>query len=207
MCRPHRYELKKTLQSVNRCPFPWTALLGFGCLWLYAIIDLASGEYQGENRINKVRSIIGKLTQRNPLFPYIEQHRQEILSAIKYKGDRAIIFTALINAAYPFGYDTLTILGKYFHVQDEVSSQLIINRMASLYASHRTLPNALYCVLPMYMEAGLIGRPKTGIYTKNELEIVTPFARELFIKSFFINNPQYVEGEYDHSEHPYFEFV
>lgn len=154
-----------------------------GCFTPEYAADLASGEYQGENRINKARSIIGKLTQRNPLFPYIEQHRQEFLSAIKYKGDRAIIFTALINAAYPFGYDTLTILGKYFHVQDEVSSQLRINRMASLYASNRTLPNALYCVLPMYMEAGLIGRPKTGIYTKNELEIVTPFARELFIKS------------------------
>ena len=33
--------------------------------------DLASGEYQGANRINKARSIIGKLTQRNPLFPFI----------------------------------------------------------------------------------------------------------------------------------------
>jgi hypothetical protein len=61
--------------------------------------------------------------------------------------------------------------------------------------------------MPMYIEAGLISRPKTGVYTKNEFEIVTPFARELFKKSFFINNPQYIEGEYDHSEHPYFEFV
>lgn len=59
-----------------------------GCFTPEYAADLASGEYQGENRINKARSIIGKLTQRNPLFPYIEQHRQEFLSAIKYKGDR-----------------------------------------------------------------------------------------------------------------------
>ena len=34
--------------------------------------DLAAGEYMGQNRINKARSIIGKLTQRNPLFKFIE---------------------------------------------------------------------------------------------------------------------------------------
>lgn len=57
------------------------------------------------------------------------------------------------------------------------------------------------------IEAGLITRPKVGVYTKNELDIVTPFARELYTKSFFINNPILVEGDYDYSEHPYFEFI
>lgn len=169
--------------------------------------DLAAGEYQGANRINKARSIIEKLTQRNPLYPYIEEHKTEFLSAIKHPGDRAIIYSALINATYGFGYDAMLVLGKFFHVQEQVSTALIVSRMSSMYASNRSLPNGLYCVMPMYIEAGLINRPKTGVYTKNEYEISTSFARELYTKSFFINNPMLKEGDYDYSEHPYFEFI
>jgi len=169
--------------------------------------DLAAGEYQGANRINKARSIIEKLTQRNPLYPYIEEHKTEFLSAIKHPGDRAIIYSALINATYGFGYDAMVVLGKFFHVQEQVSTALIVSRMSSMYASNRSLPNGLYCVMPMYIEAGLINRPKTGVYTKNEYEISTSFARELYTKSFFINNPMLKEGDYDYSEHPYFEFL
>ena len=47
----------------------------------------------------------------------------------------------------------------------------------------------------------------TGVYTKNEIEIVTPFARELYKKSFFVNTPILNEEDYDCSEHPYFGFV
>lgn len=169
--------------------------------------DLAAGEYQGANRINKARSIIGKLTQRNPLYPYIEEHKTEFLSAIKHPGDRAIIYSAMINATYGFGYDAMVVLGKFFHVQEQVSTALIVSRMSSMYASNRSLPNGLYCVMPMYIEAGLINRPKTGVYTKNEYEISSSFARELYTKSFFINNPMLKEGDYDYSEHPYFEFL
>ena len=163
-----------------------------GCFTPEYAAALASREFQGENRINKARSIIGKLTLRNPLFPYIEANRQEYMAATKYKGDRAIIFTALINAAYTFGYDSLTILGNFFHVQEEVSTPLLLNRMSSIYASNRS---------------GLLNRPQIGVYTKNDIEIVTPFARELYKKSFFVNNPMLNEDDYDYSEHPYFEFV
>lgn len=168
--------------------------------------DLAAGEYQGTNRINKARSIIGKLTRRNPLFQYIKEHEHDYLRAVKYKGDKAIIHSALINSAYEFGYDAMTILGKYFHVQEQVTSQLIISKMSSMYASNRSLPNGLYCIMPMYIEAGIINRPKMGIYTKNDIEIVTIFAHELYRKSFLINNP-ILEEDKDYSKHPYFEFV
>lgn len=169
--------------------------------------DLAAGEYQGENRINKAKSIIGKLTHRNPLFSFIKSNKQEYFTAIKYKGDRTVIFTALINAAYTFGYDAMTILGKYFHVQEEVSTQLLINRLSSIYASNRSLSNALYCVMPMYIEAGLLERQQIGVYTKNDIEVITPFARNLYKKSFFVNNPLLNEDEYDYLEYPYFEFL
>ena len=169
--------------------------------------DLAAGEYQGANRINKARSIIGKLTQRNPLYPFIEEHKQEYLTSIKYTGDRAIIYAALINAAYGFGYDAMVIFGKFFHVQEQVSTSLIMSHMASMYASNRSLSNGLYCIMPMYIEAGLISRQKVGVYTKKDNSIVTSFARDLYIKSFFVNNPMLEEGSHDYADHPYFEFI
>ena len=169
--------------------------------------DLAAGEYQGANRINKARSIIGKLTQRNPLYPFIEKHKQEYLTGIKYTGDRAIIYAALINAAYGFCYDATAILGKFFHVQEQVTTNLIISHMSSMYASNRSLSNGLYCIMPMYIEAGLISRQKVGVYTKKDNSIVTSFARDLYIKSFYVNNPMLEEGSHDYADHPYFEFI
>ena len=168
--------------------------------------DLAAGEYQGENRIQKARSIIGKLTLRNPLFNYIKEQRQDYFEAIKYPGDRALVFSALINATYMFGYDAMCILGKLLHVQERVSTQVIVNRMSSIYASNRSLPNGLYCIMPMYIEAGLLSRPVTGIYTKNELDIKTEFARNIYKKSFFVNNPMLDEDVSDCDENSYFEF-
>ncbi len=169
--------------------------------------DLASGEYKGANRIAKARSIIGKLSIRNPLFDYIAEHKQQFNAAMKHKGDRAIIFAALINAAYVFGYDAMVILGKFFHVQNEVSTQLIISRMSSIYASNRSLPNGLYCIMPMYIEAGLLNRPQTGVYTRNYYNEVSTFAITLYKKSFIVHNPMMLEEDLNYTEHPYFEFI
>lgn len=117
--------------------------------------DLAAGEYQGANRIEKARSIIGKL----------------------------------------------------FHVQNTVSTQVVVNRLFSLYASNRTLRNGLYCIMPMYIEAGLLSRPTVGFYSKNNIEIKTDFARNLYAKSFFENNTMLDEEYYDTDQHAYFEFM
>ena len=126
---------------------------------------------------------------------------------MQYADARVIMFSVRINEGYNLAYDVMGILGKFFHVQDEVSTALIVNRLSSIYASNRSLPNGLYCIMPMYIEAGIICRPKIGIYKKNDIENVTPFARDLYIKSFFINNPMLQESDYDYSEHPYFEFI
>lgn len=170
-------------------------------------LDLATGEYQGANRIEKARSITGKLTLRNPLFEFVKEHRQEYFEAIRYLGDKAIVFTALINASYMFGYDATCILGKLFHVQDTVSTQVVVNRLFSLYESNRTLRNGLYCIMPMYIEAGLLSRPTVGFHSKNNIEIKTDFARNLYAKSFFVNNTMLDEEYYDTDQHAYFEFM
>ena len=63
--------------SINVMEMAMKAALD-GCFTPEYAADLASGEYQGENRINKARSIIGKLTVRNPLFSFIEEPLREL---------------------------------------------------------------------------------------------------------------------------------
>lgn len=192
--------------SVNVIEMAMKAALD-GCFSSEYAADLASGEYEGVNRINKARSIIGKLSVRNPLFDYIVEHKPQFYASMKHKGDRAIIFAALINAAYGFGYDAMVILGKFFHVQDEVSSQLIISRMSSIYASNRSLTNGLYCIMPMYIEAGLLNRPKIGTYARNNFENLSSFAIILYKQSFIVHNPMIQIEDTKTFEHPYFEFL
>ena len=127
-------------------------------------------------------------------------------SIIDEHEDRPLLFGAIICAAYPFGFDTLSIMGKYFHVQQQVNTTLITQRMASKYGSNRSLPNALYCVLPMFIEAGLLNRPVAGIYEAIRQERYSDFALTLYRKAFVINNPTYTMDD-DIDSNPFFEFV
>ena len=168
--------------------------------------ELVATEYKGENRIKKAVSVVNKLTIRNPLFGYLHEHADAVLAAMKNKHDRPLLFGAVICAAYPFGFDTLSIMGKYFHVQQQVNTNLITQRMASKYGSNRSLPNALYCVLPMFIEAGLLNRPVAGIYEAIRQERYSEFTLSLYRKAFVINNPTYTMDD-DIDSNPFFEFV
>lgn len=169
--------------------------------------DLAATQFNGANCIKKAQAFIGHFTLRNPLFGFIKKHEEEYRMAIHHKDDRTAIFVALINATYEFGYDITSILGKFFHVQDEVTTKLLTTRLATKYSNNRSLPNGMNSILPMYIEAGLINRPQIGIYTRNTLSLSSSFAKQLYEKSFAMHNPM-LEGEaFSEIEHPYFEFI
>lgn len=169
--------------------------------------DLAATQFNGANRIKKAQAFIGHFTLRNPLFDYIKGHEQEYRMALHHKDDRTAIFVALINATYEFGYDITSILGKFFHVQDEVTTKLITAKLSTKYSNNRSLPNGLNSILPMYIEAGVINRPRTGVYTMNSLSLSSTFAKKLFEKSFAIHNSMLDEYTISEIEHPYFEFI
>ena len=169
-------------------------------------LSLAAGEYEGQNRIKKCVTILNRLTIKNPIFPYIQEHVKEFNEAIHFKGDRAIVYSAIINSAYPFGYDTTALLGKFFNIQKQVNTQVIVGRMSAKYGSNRATPNGLYCILPMLIEAGLIIRPQDGIYEKADLEFRATACKDFYRKSFFINNPLLNE-ELDYGDHSYFCFL
>ena len=168
--------------------------------------ELARMEYSGENRIKKAVNIINRLTKNNVLMPFLKENEKEVKMALKNPNDRGMICIALVNAAYPFCYDVTALLGKYFHAQKEIGSPLITSKLSAKYGTNRSLPNGLYCILPMLIEAGFISRPITGIYKMCHLIPQVDISTIIYQKSFLCNNPT-INEDYHFSNHFYFEYL
>ncbi len=169
-------------------------------------IELARMEYNGENRIKKAMRIINRIVKTNVLMPYLIENASKVRMALKNDDDRGMICIALVNTAYPFCYDVTAVLGRYFHAQKEIGTQLITSKLSAKYGTNRSLPNGLYCILPMLIEAGFITRPRAGVYQINHIVPQTDIAKAFYQKSFLANNPMLNE-DYHFSNHFYFEFV
>lgn len=169
-------------------------------------VELASTEYEGQNRIKKAMSVMNRLTVKNPLLPFLIENKDAVKAALRNKNDRALVIAAVINSAYSFGYDVTATMGKYFHVQEQVTTRLIQEKLASKYGSNRSLPNAMNCIIPMLLEAGIIARPKIGFYEARRVEKFTDFALEVYKRSFVLNNPT-LTLDAELMSYPYFEFI
>ena len=168
--------------------------------------ELARMEYSGGNRIKKAVNIIHRLTKNNALMPFLLENGSKVMTALKYPDDRGMICIAMVNAAYPFCYDVTSVLGRYFHAQKEIGTPLLTSKLSAKYGTNRSLPNGLYCILPMLIEAGFITRPRAGVYQINRMAPQTDIAKEIYQKSFLANNPTLNE-DYHFSNHFYFEFI
>lgn len=168
--------------------------------------ELARMEYSGENRIKKAVNIISRLSKNNTLMSFLQENQSKVMTALKYPDDKGLICISMVNTAYPFCYDVTTVLGRYFHAQKEVATTLLTSKLSATYGTNRSLPNGLYCILPMLIEAGFITRPRAGVYQIKHLEPQTDIATSIYQKSFLANNPTLNE-DYHFSNHFYFEFI
>lgn len=168
--------------------------------------ELARLEYSGENRIKKAVKIINRIVKTNVLMPFIIENANKIRLALKNTEDKGLICISLVNAAYPFCYDVTSVLGRYFHAQKEIGTPLIISKLSAKYGTNRSLPNGLYCILPMLIEAGFIIRPRAGLYRMNHLNPQSDISKIIYQKSFLCNNPTLNE-DYSFANHFYFEFL
>jgi hypothetical protein len=163
-------------------------------------------ELNGKNRMAKAVTELGNATINNKLMGFVKTNKNKVLEALQYKSDKTLVLVGLINAAFGFGYNTTMVMGKYFHVQDCISKALLAEKMSEVYAYNKSVDNALYRILPMFIEAGLIVRPTTGIYSRVPLEPRTDIAVEIYKQSFFINNPK-CPKDYPIEDSPYWEFL
>lgn len=171
------------------------------------ILEQLRLEFKGENRLKKSLRIVNKIILRNPLLEFIEENKQSMKQAIKKKHDRNLILIALLNSSFAFSFDTLQFLGKYLSVQDLVNREIIKKALASVYGGNRATENAIDSVMPMFIEAGIINRPKLGVYQRNtDFQITSTVGKQIFIESFKNNNTLDGILEYQLRD-PYFLFI
>ena len=172
------------------------------------IMEQLRMEYDGENRLKKSLRIVNKIINRNPIIHLTGENKVKIQAAIKSKNDCNLILISLLNSAFPFSFDVLRIMGKFFSVQDVINAETIKKNVSNIYGGNRATENGIYSVVPMFLEAGIFKRPKQGIYEfENILNYSTEIAKEIFIASFNQNNTiKRTLNNYQHSD-SYFMFI
>lgn len=169
-------------------------------------MELARTDCKGEKKAKLLLTVLNKLTVKSRLGTYLMEHKMEAQSMLRNKNDRCLLMVAMMCSGYTFFYDAVTIMGKYFHVQQQVSKSLILGKLYEIYGSNRIVDVAYDCVIPMLMEAGIIIRPEKGVYEMVKQEKYSDEAKKVYVQSFLLNNPTYTEND-DIESNPYFEFV
>ena len=172
------------------------------------IMEQLRMEYEGENRLKKSLRIVNKIIKRNPIIHMVDENKVKVQAAIKSKNDCNLILLSLLNSAFPFSFDVLRIMGKFFSVQDVINAETIKKNVSKIYGGNRATENGVYSVVPMFLEAGIFIRPKQGIYEfETVLSYSTEFSREIFIESFNQNNTiKRTKENYQNSD-SYFLFI
>ncbi|MBE6339836.1 MAG: hypothetical protein E7069_03725 [Bacteroidales bacterium] len=195
----------KASASLGSLSLAMSAILNGSCTKDY-ILELVALETSGKSRTEKVNRTIRRMTVNNQLLPFIKEHSHEFLANSIQGTNKTAVYTALMCAAYPLFYDLVTLLGKHFHVQDEVPTSLIIAKLSEKYGSSVDSTIGFNSAIKMLVEAGLITRPETGIYKACRLSGLSDFSLSFYKKAFLVNNPTY--SELDNIEtYPYFEFI
>ncbi len=169
-------------------------------------MELASHLTSGEARQKKIATTINALILRNPLSPILKEHNEEVRTLLRDKNSRPIILSAIVCAAFPFAYDVLSIMGKYFHAQDSITKDLIRQKASNIYGSNRSLDIALKAVVPMFVDYGMIATPTPGEFTPIYQSNYADLALAIYKQSFLINNPTYAISD-DVLGNPYFELI
>ena len=131
------------------------------------------------------------------------ENKEVVEGMLRNRLDRPLLFVALMSGAYTIFYDTLAILGKYFHVQEEVSRELLLKKLSEKYGNNRMLDVAFDCVMPMLVEAGFVKRSIPGVYVICKQEKYTDEAKKIYQLSYAVNSLNYA----DDLRNPYFEFI
>jgi hypothetical protein len=164
-------------------------------------------EFTGENRLKKSLRLVNKIIVSNPIQDFMISNKNLILPALKSAHDRHIILISLLSSSFSFSFHLLSLLGKYFSVQEMVSREVVSKGMMSLYGGNRATPNAIDSVIPMFLEGELFSRPKPGLYQfKSPKELKFDISRSIFTESFRLNKSEKID-EWGVSSDPYFFFI
>lgn len=170
------------------------------------INELIALETSGKSRADNLNRTIRRMTINNKLLDVIKEHEEEFKAYSKTGANRCIIYVALFCCSYELFYDLISLLGKYFHVQEEISTELVKSKLCQKYGNGENVSRGICCALGMLVDAGLITRTQVGVYQANKQTNISDFARWMYKKAFLLNNPNYTEVD-DVESNSFFEFA
>lgn len=171
------------------------------------VTEQISLEYNGPNRIKKALRIVNRIIINNPIIELLLNNQDTLKNVLRRKNERNVILISLLNAAFPFSFDTLSTFGKYFSVQKFVNAETIKKDISRIYGGNRATENGLYSVIPMFLEADFFSRPKQGLYHfDQEIPVLSSLTKEIYNASFNYCTVAITDAEVD-SMNPYFVFV
>lgn len=182
-----------------------TAIFDGSCTKEY-VLELVAQETSGTSRTEKVNRTLRRVTVNNPILPFILENKDAFTASLRNKNCKPIVMTALMCAAYPIIYDTVSLLGKYFHAQNEVPMNLICSKLSEKYGASTDFSIAFNSTIKMLIEAGIIKRPRIGFYEPCRVDKVSDFAQEMYKRAFLQNNPNYSLAD-DVETNSFFEFI
>src|SRR5690606_16252929 len=97
------------------------------------IMEQLAVEFEGGNRLKKAFDLVNKAILYNPLESLITQKKDLVLTALKKREDRNTILISIVNSTFPFSFDTLSAFGKFFNVQEIISTEAIKKIVAAKY--------------------------------------------------------------------------
>ena len=201
---------KKSVSIENRISLPIMELALKatldGCASTKYFYELAHTGCTGENRAKKIVRSIKRLTINSRLLPFFVEHQDVVDKLLRAKNDRPLFFVAMMCASYSIYYDAISMLGKFFHVQDQITTAFMHRKLAETYGSNRALFIATDCIISTLLDAGFMVRAKTGVYKMVKQEKYSDEAKKIYVQSFLLNNPTYTESD-DIESNPYFEFI
>lgn len=164
-------------------------------------------DYSGENRLKKSLRIVGKIVTKSPLSDVLIEQSSIIQVALKQRQDRDVILIALLNAAFSFSFDTFEFLTRIFHAQPLVNSDTVIKAMSKIYGGNRSTENAVYSVMPMFLESGMLERSRIGVYkSTGPITVLNEVSSLLYKHSYAVHNRTDVQS-LENNLSPYIAFV
>lgn len=168
--------------------------------------EIAARLSTGEARQNKIVTTLNALILRNPLMTYLEPNKEQVRQLLRDRCSRPLLFTAITCSAFCFAYDVTSIMGKYFHAEEQLAKGFIRQKVSIIYGSNRMVDIALKAVIPMLVDFGMIDTPEIGIYTLHRQNKFSDAALSIYKRSFLLNNPNFNDKD-DYMTNSYFEFV
>jgi hypothetical protein len=170
------------------------------------INELIALETSGKSRADNLNRTIRRMTVNNKLLGIIKEHEADFKAYTRTTANRCVIYVALFCGSYELFYDLISMLGKHFHVQEEVTTELVKSKLCQKYGNGENVSRGICCALGMLVDAGLITRVRSGVYRANNQDKISDFARWIYKKAFLLNNPNYTEADAVETN-PFFEFV